>query len=103
MGQKSLISKMVNFGQWIPQPATTKQKSQLPVFRCLTGPKSERDMNRSSKLFRLAACWVAIITITLLASAEGCKKKAPPPPPPPPTPTPVVPAGSAVFIQRGHL
>ena len=45
---------------------------------------------------------MAILAMGLLA-AEGCKKKMEAPPPPPPTPTPVIPPGSVVFIQRGHL
>ena len=38
-----------------------------------------------------------------LLATTGCKRKEAPPPPPAPTPIPVIPPGSIVFIQRGHL
>jgi len=38
-----------------------------------------------------------------LMGLGGCKHQAPPPPPPVPTPIPAAPAGSVVFIERGHL
>lgn len=46
---------------------------------------------------------MALAFVFLLSASGGCNKKQPPPPPPPPTPTPVIPPGSLVFIQRGHL
>lgn len=59
-------------------------------------------MNPSAKQPRL----LALLLLTLLLGwgvSTGCKKKVEAPPPPPPTPTPVIPPGSLVFVQRGHL
>ena len=59
-------------------------------------------MNSQKNLFKFSLCLIFLLLFSLLA-ATGCKKKMEAPPPPPPTPTPVVPAGSVVFIQKGHL
>lgn len=47
-----------------------------------------------------------LLTLSLgvgLLPLTGCKPKKVELPPPPPTPTPVIPPGSLVFIQGGHL
>lgn len=50
---------------------------------------------------------IPVLGLFLLVSASlwttGCKPKKVELPPPPPTPTPVLPPGSLVFVQRGHL
>ncbi len=46
---------------------------------------------------------LALLLLMGLVATTGCKKRAEAPPPPPPTPTPVIPPGSLVFIQKGHL
>ena len=52
--------------------------------------------------FKISSFLAVSLVVVSLFSVD-CKKKAPPPPPPPPVPTPVVPPGSLVFVQRGHL
>lgn len=59
-------------------------------------------MNRVSLILRLAFLGVFLMSSLILGSA-GCKPKKLELPPPPPTPTPVIPPGSVVFVQRGHL
>jgi Tol biopolymer transport system component len=46
---------------------------------------------------------LALFCLGLFLGPVGCKKKEVPPPPPIPTPTPVIPMGSLVFVQQGHL
>jgi Tol biopolymer transport system component len=52
------------------------------------------------KLWRLAIYGLLLIGTF---GAWGCRPKKMEAPPPPPTPTPVIPAGSLVYVQRGHL
>jgi Tol biopolymer transport system component len=59
-------------------------------------------MNPSSKYSKLAFLGVFIFTFVVVLST-ACKPKTVNLPPPVPTPTPVIPPGSVVFIQRGHL
>lgn len=59
-------------------------------------------MISSPKIWRLMIIGIAL-GVFALGISTGCKKKTPPPPPPPPTPTPVIPPGSVVMVQRGHL
>jgi Tol biopolymer transport system component len=59
-------------------------------------------MNRPFRNQPLTILFLALIALSLGVST-ACKKKQELPPPPPPTPTPVLPPGSLVFVQRGHL
>ena len=56
----------------------------------------------NKNLFRFSIFLILLLAMSLSATT-GCKKKLEVPPPPPPTPTPVIPPGSVVFIQKGHL
>ena len=57
----------------------------------------------ASKFRFLVRFFLALLVALTVSTFPACKKKAEAPPPPPPTPTPVIPPGSVVFIQRGHL
>jgi len=46
---------------------------------------------------------LVLLFLGFFIGSAGCKKKEVPPPPPVPTPTPVIPMGSLVFVQQGHL
>lgn len=59
-------------------------------------------MSLVKKTFRFSV-GLALLLVLGLLTTTGCKKKIEIPPPPPPTPTPVIPPGSLVFIQKGHL
>jgi len=53
--------------------------------------------------FRHLTFCILALSLVLLLGTLGCKPKKVEAPPPPPTPTPVVPPGSVVYVQRGHL
>lgn len=59
-------------------------------------------MNQTFQFIRWAACVVVLLVSVSLVSM-GCKPQKHELPPPPPTPTPIIPPGSVVFVQRGHL
>jgi Tol biopolymer transport system component len=59
-------------------------------------------MKTSPKPFRFTVCFILLAAFISFGSL-GCKPKKQEAPPPPPTPTPVIPPGSIVFVQRGHL
>jgi Tol biopolymer transport system component len=59
-------------------------------------------MYLSSRTSKLVLLWAFIFVLGTFFST-ACKPKTVVLPPPVPTPTPVVPPGSIVFVQRGHL
>ena len=59
-------------------------------------------MSRVHTFLRLTIFGTFFVSSLFLGSM-GCKPKKIELPPPPPTPTPVIPPGSVVFVQRGHL
>ncbi len=59
-------------------------------------------MKTSSAFSKLALLWVFVLIFGTVFST-ACKPKKVDIPPPVPTPTPVLPSGSVVFVQRGHL
>ncbi|HVZ81395.1 MAG TPA: hypothetical protein VHE12_11470 [bacterium] len=56
-------------------------------------------MKKTVPLFLLALA----LSVGFSLPITGCKPKKVEVPPPPPTPTPVIPPGSLVFVQGGHL
>lgn len=59
-------------------------------------------MKKNNSFWKFAVCVLVLSLFTSLGTI-GCKPKKAEAPPPVPTPTPVVPPGSVVYVQRGHL
>lgn len=59
-------------------------------------------MKKKHLWIRLAA-YAVVLSFVVSLGSMGCKPKKVELPPPVPTPTPVIPPGSVVFVQRGHL